>query len=292
MRPQDITIWKDFNIKNIKGWSHLLRLPYAGEVVEPSVITDSQRVIDHEKKVDGVALQWNVRVLQGPLRTAPAGTSINGGQVSVAKRQHCFPNSNKRTCRKNDLKPDMTIHRRATQGGKSATMLVMGDNKYSGAWDFETAWKSMHFGNSQNLGEDMRPFVQISTYCYVGETRYGHIMSDTELIAVRVFRLEERNASNEVTVRKWSTEVSNPIPWTASGRGTLTVNLPIWWLGVMAMNKSERAIKPRNRCPRINTWLEDKNSQGKTIGYTHLLSGMRVAADQKPVLDPVLQRKP
>lgn len=61
--------------------------------------------------------------------------------------------------------------------------------------------------------------MQIATYCKVSGTRYGCIMSDNELIAVRVFCGEDDDVN---PLDNDSMEVSKPIPWDASGRSKLS----------------------------------------------------------------------
>lgn len=277
---------EDFTLPNLMAWSTLLRSPYQGPVVSPDIISNSQRLIGDEEKVDDVALQWNVNVVKGPLRAAAAKMlNDDPNRVTVAKRQHCFPNPTKTTvARKNDLKPDMTVHISPKNDHSLATMLVMGDNKYSGAWDFEQSWKVIQQRGKKNMDMSMRPFRQIATYCMVGKTRYGYIMSDRELLAVRVYCNKDKAG-----VAHWGVEISHPIPWDASPR-CLTVNLAIWWLGVMAMNESERSIKSRSKTPRINGWYENQGGDGKVQSYTHILSRNTLAAGKKPTRDPVYPR--
>lgn len=280
---------KDFNTTTLRAWGSLLRSPYQGSVVAPDVVSDSQRFIGDEEKVDDVALQWNVRVLKEPLRHGAAQLlKVDPNKVTVAKRTQVFRNpilkDKGSRSRKNDLKPDMTIHVNASSAYSSATMLVMGDNKFSGAWDFETSWKEIHKNSKLKLDEDMRPFRQLATYCWVGKTRYGYIMSDQELLAVRVWYSKDK-AGKET----WGMEVSHPIPWDASSR-SLTVNLAIWWLGVMAMNERERPIKSKGQTPRINGWYENKGPDGKIESYTHILVGKTMPANEKPLNDPVYPR--
>lgn len=272
----------------MRAWRTLLHSPYRGQVVTPDVITDSQRLIGDEEKVDDVALQWNMRVLKEPLRQA-AAKLLNGDptKVTVGKRQYSFPNpgKDKSAQRVTDLKPDMTIHITPKDDYSLPTILVMGDNKYSGAWDFEKSWDIIHKVRSGSLKMSMRPFRQVATYCRVGRTRYGYVMSDQELLAVRVWCSKDQ-AGDDV----WGIEVSHPIPWDASSR-SLTVNLAIWWLGVMAMNERERPIRTKRETPRINGWYENKGRDGKIESYTHILADQKISADKKPKDDPVYPRR-
>lgn len=279
---------EDFNLTNLMAWGPLLRTPYNGPVVSANVISNSQRLILDEEKVDDVALQWNVNVLKGPLRAAAAKVlREHPNRVTIGKRLHCFPNPEKEagSSRKNDLKPDMTIHINPKDDRGLAKILVMGDNKYSGAWDFEQSWKVIQNRGTKNRNMSMRPFRQVATYCLVGKTRYGYIMSDRELLAVRVYCDKD-----QAGIDHWGMEISRPIPWDASPL-SLTVNLAIWWLGVMAMNESERPIKARSKTLRINGWYANTGRDGKVQSYTHILSKNTLATDKKPVRDPVYPRQ-
>lgn len=225
---------QDFNITNIMAWHHLLGRPYQGPLISQDVVSDSQRLIGNEEKVDDVALQWNVRVLKGPLRAAaPYIIKDDPSKLTVGKRDCTFKNPLKRgTSRKNDLKPVMTVHINPKNNSPGPVkMLVMGDNKYSGACDFQQSWAVIRNKGRKNMDWSIRPFRQVATYCMVGETRYVYVMSDKELLALRVFCNTDQTGVNH-----WSMEVGHPIPWDAQGSRELTVNLAIWWLGVMAMN--------------------------------------------------------
>lgn len=254
-------------------------MPLTQKVVDPKVVTDSQCVIENEDHVDDVSLQWTMAVIKGPLRTAVDRLSLGRNRIpSIAKRRHSFANPALKKSATNALKPDVTIHYPPRPGFTVPTVLVMGDNKFSGAWSFVEAY-------TKDDPASMRPFLQVLTYCAAGNTRYGYIMSDIELIATRSFC----EVDEDTGLKHWSMEVSASIPWNASGRGKLTVNLAIWWLGVMATNKTHRAIQPRNECHRINTWFEDKDGAGVTRGYTHVLSKRRLL--REPVRACVIPRE-
>lgn len=59
----------------------------------------------------------------------------------------------------------------------------------------------------------------------------------------------------------------------------------------MPQGESQRRIRSRRRTPQINSWWEDKDSDGKVVGYTHILSTLKIPASEKPKKDPVYPRE-
>lgn len=95
-------------------------------------------MIGDVEKVDDVALQCTVNVLKG---SAARGERPEP-HYHVQERTSYTPKGAS-SSRTNSLEPDMTIYLKPTNNGlKPAVMLVMGDNKYSGAWSFKTACRS------------------------------------------------------------------------------------------------------------------------------------------------------
>ncbi|KAK4147069.1 uncharacterized protein C8A04DRAFT_24860 [Dichotomopilus funicola] len=88
--------------------------------------------------------------------------------------------------------------------------------------------------------ERINPLKQMATYCRYGETRYGHIIAQTELVAMRVRRIPGTGSRPAAAIEYRS------IPWSAYGHGKLTAHLAIWALGCMGMNDAHRNTEGPN----------------------------------------------
>lgn len=157
---------------------------------------------------------------------------------------------------KRALEPDMAIFLK--DGDRiSSTSLVMGDNKCATKWSHQ-----LMLDTDNRAG--IWPVRQIVTYCEAAKTRYGWIMTTSEVV---VFRVSKSPSTSMDYIVEWNT-----VPWTSNGEGRLTVNLAIWWLGMMSLADRHRAIVlPSRMCP-LNLWEKCKAKDG-TVKYRHLMSG-------------------
>ncbi|KAK4145534.1 uncharacterized protein C8A04DRAFT_10554 [Dichotomopilus funicola] len=122
--------------------------------------------------------------------------------------------------------------------------------------------------------ERINPLKQMATYCRYAESRYGYIVTQTELVALRVRRIPGSKAHNAAIEYC-------AIPWSAHGSGKLTAHLAIWALGCMGMNDHERALEGPNKAvlqhmAKLTWWTEDKVK--KT--YTNVISRRVVNSEQ------------
>lgn len=249
--PKNLSEWRDFSYDNLmNGWGHLLQnnTLVKGELQEE--ITDTQRSISDEDKVDDIARGWTINSTREALKRGAQILRPNShDDIVIAKHTIKF-----RTANGELAKPDMAIFWR----NDARTCLAVGDNKTSKGWNLTRV-----LGKNVEGAKPMRPINQITTYCMLGQTRYGWIMSDKELVVCRIsFTSVPRDPARKV----WKVELKT-IPWDAAGPGVLTVNLSIWWLGMMGTSKSYREIQPRERTIPINFWWENKIGD-RTVGYT------------------------
>ena len=116
--------------------------------------------------------------------------------------------------------------------------------------------------------EFKRPFFQIVKYCELANVRYGYLLTQEELVVVRVSRREEegshgprrtsdrqlqkniekeqeaRPALKDKEVGTYRVLEFKSIPWddeTGTTGDNLSINLALWWLHMMAAK--ERSIK-------------------------------------------------
>lgn len=234
----------------MNGWGHLLALgPVAGKFEEQ--LTDSQEIVD-EDKVDSVAENWNVDCIREALKTGAAeirGTSTP--DITMKKKYLKFSR-----VKRKPLEPDMAIFLRDSKN----TALAIGDNKCSTKWQYSQLFY-------KPPATVFLPFRQVVTYCRAGRTRYGWIMTDAELVVIRVFLAHGSTDHYKVEHAM--------VPWINSGEGILTVNLAIWWLAMMSLKPNYRAIEQSSRMMPINLWWEGKDHRG--VIYDHHLSGRQTS---------------
>jgi hypothetical protein len=128
-------------------------------------------------------------------------------------------------------------------------------------------WKA-DWINSPRLHEKKKADLvleQLTKYMCLADTRYGFVLSEEELVAMRISRfqrdiesLEELAQEDTAAARELIDSTYDPendpdgafadtergvgillefctIPWTANGTGSLTINLALWWLSVLAV---------------------------------------------------------
>lgn len=252
---ENVSEWKEFTYETLmSGWGNILQDPtlVKGELEEE--ITDTQRSISSENKVDSIAEGWNIKAIRASLKLGAQLLHPDSKyDIIIDKHRRKFRTHNGR-----EALPDMGIFYRADK----VIDLVVGDNKTSRAWKSHVALG----GRVNNTDTALRPINQITTYCKLGNTRYGWIMSDHELLACRVSFVLQRDT------QVWKVEYK-AIPWDAEGPRTLTVNLSIWWLGMMGTSQRYRAIQPREKMMPINFWWQEKHGD-QTVGYTVIHSSL------------------
>lgn len=176
--------------------------------------------------------------------------------VTIKKKYMQFRRSKRRA-----LEPDMAIFLK--DGDRmTSTSLVMGDNKCETKWDHVKMIKT----ETSDISEYLWPVRQILTYAVAAHTRYGWVMTTSEVVVFRVSKNPSTSSASKYIV-EWSF-----VPWSNSGEGKLTVNLAIWWLGMMSLADKHREIVLPSQMYSINTWQKDEDG----AGYTHILSGRTV----------------
>lgn len=251
--------WTDFTYANlVNGWDHILSIQGAtGKFQEE--LTDSQKEIIDEHKIDLVAELWNVGCLRDPLKKGAAHVrgktepdiTIKNGYIQLLPLN---PGKSKK-----NMEPDMAIFYR--NGDRmSSTTLVMGDNKCETKWDHRSVADP-----AVRKQDAIWPLRQILTYCIQAKTRYGWIMTTSEVVVFRMSNNPSTTTKSEHFL-EWAF-----VPWSNSGEGKLTVNLAIWWLGMMSLADKHRAIVLPNKVLPINTWTKTKAKDG-TVIYVHHLS--------------------
>ncbi|KAJ2898884.1 hypothetical protein MKZ38_003604 [Zalerion maritima] len=181
--------------------------------------------------------------------------------------------------------------------GRYANVLP-GDTKLDAKW-----WSGM-VDEEDNFGEWQKVVSQIVTYMASHNTRYGFIITDACVVALRITRRPigvglaagrpRREAAagaasghqrhiSDITMTSGASsyhdddplqwEYHNPeyinIPWGAHGRGRLTIKLALWCLAMMATNGDSYIDYSY---PDLDSWRSGER------GYIHNTSGARKAA--------------
>lgn len=198
----------------MNGWGHILALEGARGKLETE-ISDSQKEIIDEDKIDSISESWNIECLRHPLKRG--GTYLrrtDKPDIPIKKKYMQYSRPGRKP-----LEPDMAIFLRDGDH-QSSTTLVVGDNKCETKRDHEKmidTCKSTEF---------LCPVRQIITYAVAGATRYAWIMTTKKVVVFCVSSNPSTSVASQYLV-EWSA-----VPWSSSGEGTLTVNLAMWWLVV------------------------------------------------------------
>lgn len=122
--------------------------------------------------------------------------------------------------------------------------ILPGETKLSSKWSSEDIVLGKVKGSFKKI-DWLRPLTQLNTYCIESNARYGYIITDRELVAVRI-RLGPSsipnipNESLNARARKTGIMEVKAIPWLDSTAiaerdfDTITINLALWWLHIMA----------------------------------------------------------
>lgn len=169
------------------------------------------------------------------------------------------------------LRPDWAGVQRMQLHASKARNILPGDTKMEGKWSS----RSIEVGTVAEAHMDndwIEPIKQVYTYCLRAKSRYGYIITEKELVVVRIRPAtagdfispgnsqETYHGAQPSTVRKSrflksaKQPPSSPsgrifrsgtleykaIPWkekdslSPGGQQTLTINLALWWLHLMA----------------------------------------------------------
>ncbi|RSL88401.1 hypothetical protein CEP52_002327 [Fusarium oligoseptatum] len=129
-----------------------------------------------------------------------------------------------------------------------------------GCVQFAKQWQSSDLLDNPAIAK--RPIGQLVTYCNNANTRYGFVLTSSEVVVIRL----SRGNTSRLSQVEWQA-----IPWDASGDNVLTVNLALWFLAMMSLNGDHRAICRSTELLPLNTWSRSVNPDGQVI-YQHHLS--------------------
>ena len=271
--PREICDWEDFRFDTLNAfWDGDL----GKALKEDFILQDFSEIPTFpfchyfdENSLESLLVKWNQSIVSEALAKAQKFLDRGSNPVFMVKGGQTEPLPQK-------LKPDWGCVRLRDSGPYlKRKNLLPGETKVSPKW--RSAYIDKRPGNSKRVW--MRPINQIFSYCVENNTRYGYIITDAELVAVRV-RLgpqdNPRASSKSVKVHARDNSILEykAIPWTGideDGRENsdkMTINLALWWLHLIATGKTE--IEKHYASLRDIGW-EPPDSQGLS-SFSHSFS--------------------
>ncbi|MCJ1395647.1 hypothetical protein MMC18_008852 [Xylographa bjoerkii] len=297
--PDSIEPWCDFEYQSLRhtyGGDLQSLLQHESDLPDPVIDSFPLCAISDEDSLLCVNVAWNQQVVNKALSEAQAGLEnyetreniymAKGGQARCPGSHN--PNSTAAKCAES-YNPDWAAIRQSLDQIRcyepkpkhsrrlSPNTLLPGDTKLSKKWSSEKIQDGpldIEYLTSRNW---VLPLSQVYTYCIRAEVRYGYIISDKELVVLRVrpspeFLNDTQLSQDSGVVHKSETVPIKPavdraveagilewkaIPWrceTGSGAEAITVNLALWWLHLMAAQNNE--IRDEYPALQEDTWSE------------------------------------
>ncbi|KAI0376490.1 hypothetical protein F5Y04DRAFT_210840 [Hypomontagnella monticulosa] len=267
-RPDDVQPWKDLTLESLEmNYKDILRQP----MDEPRVrnareISPEKARLYEESSIQALAAYWNEEVVQhvlngtrsilhqklpdGPFNDGKIYFTRNLGQAHIKDGKGIYQ------------RPDWCLYQqKGVAKTKRHKNLLPGDIKPA------KKWKSEWINSSKETEKRKANLVlaQIAKYMFLGNTRYGFVLSEEELVAMRLSKFTRDTQSldelaqtdtelaKQLMESTWGLERDPDgsygdterrtgilleycrIPWDASGTGSFTVNLTLWWLSVLAV---------------------------------------------------------
>lgn len=299
VRPEEIRSWEDFDLESLKTI-------YSGELNEvlqchhPG-LHDHAKIpqfpfceIRDEDSLNTLLNKWTYSTVTDALVAAQSFHRNSQSIYMVKGAQADYPGS------LSNFRPDWAGVLRPTSQSRP-TNILPGDTKLNTKWS--SAWIRKGPLRFRSGDKDWRqPLLQIFTYCTWANARYGYIITDAELVVVRVrpgseTESQERDSQSEVdtTTHKLADDGSpaanaqrygileyRAIPWingigqTQGGITNMTVNLALWWLHIMAADNN--AIE--NVYPPLRNLSRD--SVSKDPQYSPTLESLNTTPKSRP----------
>ena len=180
--------------------------------------------IRDENSLESLLVLWNQIVVIRALTTAQDefnSQRINDPIFMVKGGQSAYPGKS------SSFRPGWAGIRQSTCLHQKAMNIQPGDTKLSKKWKSCANELGPVEGDYQ-LTDWLRPLMQIYTYCCRGSTRYGYIITDKELVVVRVRRGSQIDTQRAVNSQK-SAKILSASPADRAGMsGTLEFKAVPW----------------------------------------------------------------
>ena len=259
--PRHFELWEDFELNSLKSM-------YGGAL--QSILQEKYELQDHsaipefpfceihdENSLETLIIKWNYSVVSGALAAGQQRLQryrdweqiymVRGGQAN-------YPGSDSKH------RTDWAgIHRSHSPRWARPTNILPGDTKLSCKWTSEP----IEYGAAEDSTTPENwfgPLKQVYTYCLRANVRYGYILTDKELVVLRI-RPGPQDRSLSAKDKKNPSKISTAdaaqktkrsgvveyrsIPWVENNSDVgatpdgMTVNLALWWLHLLAADAKE-----------------------------------------------------
>lgn len=277
LQPKYIWQWEEFDFDSLEAiFDGQLRETLARK--PSSILTDHSTIphlpfceIHDESSLEALLVKWNQSVISDALEKTQdlSGAGhfpskiymVRGGQAN----------------RLAGIVPEWAGVQRSDSGPCRPSNILPGDTKVSWKWSSQ----KIQPGDTEDIyleNDWLEPIKQLYTYCCRLKARYGYIITEKELVVVRIRPVSPidtwspvdtqdsvlssssprnrmkaafstpsygsaRNAS--ATLERGGTLEYKAIPWSSEAtnasicRKSLTINLALWWLHMMALENHE-----------------------------------------------------
>ena len=254
--PKSIELWEDFEFKSLQAI-------YDGQLQEilnrrfilqefSAIPQFPFREIHDEDSLESLLIKWNQSIVSHALSNAQ--DHLNNGQENdtiymVKGGQAKYPDDSSR------YRPDWGAVKRTANCTTKPETILPGETKLSQKWSSRKIKLGPVYEDYETT-KWLPPVSQIFSYCVRSNSRYGYLITDEELVVVRI-REEPRTDSQSAVDTHESIESSDStcaryigileyqaIPWTKDTTSEdekckgMTMNLALWWLHMMAAEDS------------------------------------------------------
>lgn len=289
--PREIKVWEDFEFSSLKSM-------YGGQLQEvlarhfdfqdfSAIPQFPFREIHDENSLECLIVKWNHSMISDALSTAQSylDDRLTHGRIHMVRGgQADYPASNSK------LRPDWGGVQRPTTHISKPKNVLPGDTKLSNKWSSGLIKLGQVHLDYKKI-DWLRPLTQVFSYCVRSNSRYGYVITDKELVVVRIRPGSETDSQSAIGIQG-SFESSDPtpatrarstgileyqaIPWENDANAAdkkcegMTVNLALWWLHMMAAesNEIEDHYTPLPVATRTTNAI--KNNQGHSFTFSDM----------------------
>ncbi|KAL9128408.1 MAG: hypothetical protein Q9217_002899 [Psora testacea] len=303
-QPKKIVRWQDFEYDALQSiYSGKLRqiLDHTFDLDDITIPEIPFCQIHDEDSLESLIIKWNQSITSTALSAAQGylGTRHTEKIYMCKGGQANWPGETRARRR-----PDWAAVKYSTIDGKSknrAKNILPGDTKLSSKWSSITINPGdiEDFDLKQNW---YQPMAQIFTYCVRNDARHGYLITDKELVVVRVGPksrnddFDSQRSLNDLdsilierpkTTKATSNEAEDlkpylraldegyleyrAIPWqhytndAQRDSAVMTVNLALWWLHMMAANDS--SIKEEYTPLKDSEWGTSTDAETQSSSF-------------------------
>ncbi|KAI0204823.1 hypothetical protein F4808DRAFT_474158 [Astrocystis sublimbata] len=288
-------------------------MEHAPRVRSADDLTAEDTLLFEEESITSVVEKWNIQVVQHALdgtqrfllgevyETGKMHLRRNGGQAHILQS---IPS-------RKIHKPDWCLYKKI-QEGKSEFVknLLPGDTKPANKLH-SSGFKDTEY---TELPAPLKSVIcQLAKYMWLGETRYSYIITEEEIVALR-FSWHKGHISTRgpadlesqyggylepISGHQSNDNETRPniefcaVPWSSHGDNTLTVNLVLWWLSILAIRDPPikrigtyahlEACNRESSPPPVADVTEKTSRRGRPR-KVNLTSNKRRASDASPAV--------